>query len=114
MCFKSAKRCNSDWKLKLLNQYNLFKKTFFLVVLGLNSGPHACYTGILPIEPLHQQCFVLGISKVSFCELLVWGWLGTLIFLISASKVARIIGVSHQFLDLCECSKIEFIKIHTF
>jgi hypothetical protein len=61
-----------------------------------------------------SSVFVLGISKVSFCELLVWGWLGTLIFLISASKVARIIGVSHQFLDLCECSKIEFIKIHTF
>jgi hypothetical protein len=34
--------------------YFLFFDYYFLVVLGLNSGPHACYTGALPLEKLLQ------------------------------------------------------------
>jgi hypothetical protein len=39
-------------------------KINFLTVLGLNSRPHVCYTGSLPLEPLHQYCFVLGIFEI--------------------------------------------------
>jgi hypothetical protein len=33
----------------------------FLVVLGLNSRPHACYAGDLALEPLCQAFSELGI-----------------------------------------------------
>jgi hypothetical protein len=49
----------------------------------------------LPVESLCQPCFELGIFEIGYCKLLAWNWLQTVVFLISASWVARIIGVSH-------------------
>jgi hypothetical protein len=35
---------------------------------GLNSGPHACYTGTPALNPLHQPCFVLGIFQTGLSK----------------------------------------------
>jgi hypothetical protein len=47
-----------------------------------------------------------GFSEIGSHELFVWGWLRTMILLISASCVARIIGTSHQHLALSHFFKI--------
>jgi hypothetical protein len=39
----------------------------------------------------------MGFFEIRSLELFAWGWLPTLIILISASSVARIIGVSHWY-----------------
>jgi hypothetical protein len=39
---------------------------------------------------------VFGIFEIGSLELFPWDWLRTVILLISASQVARIIAVSHQ------------------
>jgi hypothetical protein len=46
----------------------------FLAVLGLTSGPHTCWAGGLPLDPLHQPCLVLRsfhdrVSRTIFPEL---------------------------------------------
>jgi hypothetical protein len=51
-------------------------------------------TGTLPLEPLHQSFFGLGIFEMGSC---CPGWLPTAILLISASQVAMITGVSHGY-----------------
>jgi hypothetical protein len=43
---------------------------------------------------------VLGIFKINFHKLFAWGWLRTVILLISASWEARITGMSHQHMAL--------------
>jgi hypothetical protein len=52
------------------------------------------------IQGLHQPFFVIGVFKIESQshELFGGGWFRTVILLISASWVARIIGVSHQWL----------------
>jgi hypothetical protein len=66
---------------------------------GLNSGLLTCLAGALPLELVHQPCFVLGI----FWDRVSWNispdWFRTVILLISASQGARIIGVCQQHLD---------------
>jgi hypothetical protein len=61
-----------------------------------------CSTGIwtqgLHLEPPHQPFFVMGFFEIGSCELFAWGWLWTVILLISASWVAGITGVSHRHL----------------
>jgi hypothetical protein len=42
------------------------------------------------------SCFMLGIFEIGSHKLFPQGWLWTMILLIAASWVARIIGVSHQ------------------
>jgi hypothetical protein len=42
----------------------------FLQYWGVNSGPHVCQAYALPLEPLHQLCFVLHILEIGFYELL--------------------------------------------
>jgi hypothetical protein len=37
--------------------------------LGLNSWPHACYAGGVPLEPHLHRCFQLRIYKIAFHEL---------------------------------------------
>jgi hypothetical protein len=44
--------------------YFSFYFIYFLVILGLNSGAHA-----LPLEPLHQPYFELGILEIGAHEL---------------------------------------------
>jgi hypothetical protein len=67
-----------------------------LVALGLNSRPHACQASSLTLKPLYHPFFGLYFGDgVSWTICL--GWLQTTI-LISASWVARIIGMSHQSL----------------
>jgi hypothetical protein len=61
----------------------------------LSSGAHVFYAGFLLFEPLHRPFFVLGIFEIGSCELFVWAE----ILLISASQIARIIGVGHQYPD---------------
>jgi hypothetical protein len=63
-------------------------------------GPHTCSASTLPLEPLHQSCFVMGFFKIGSCQVFVQGWLRTVILLISASWIARITGVSHQCLTM--------------
>jgi hypothetical protein len=58
---------------------------FFWQYWSLNSGPHACYSGPLPLEPLHQPFFVYFWDRLSVDYLP-----RTIILLISASWVARI------------------------
>jgi hypothetical protein len=44
----------------------------------------------------HQPYFVIGLFKIGSSKLFAWGWIWTMILLISASLVARFIGVDHQ------------------
>jgi hypothetical protein len=68
------------------------------VLCSLNSGPctcEACCTGALPLETLHQPCFLCWLSsKIGSHELFARGWYRTVIILISASWAASITG--HQ------------------
>jgi hypothetical protein len=43
---------------------------------------------------LHQPCFVLGIFQDRVSQIICPGWPQTVILLISASQVARVIGIS--------------------
>jgi hypothetical protein len=61
---------------------------FFFQYQGLNSGHTPWAT--LP------ALFVLGVFEIRFRELIYQGWLPTMILLISASWVAKIIGISLQ------------------
>jgi hypothetical protein len=53
---------------------------------------------LLPLKPLHQPFFVLGIFEIGSLELVALGWFRTVMFLITASGVARITGMSHWLL----------------
>jgi hypothetical protein len=64
---------------------------FFFAVLGLNSGPTPQDT-----QPAFFFCDGFFWDRVSWT--ICFGWLQTMILLISASWVARIIGMSHQLL----------------
>jgi hypothetical protein len=46
------------WLLLLLLQY-----------WDLNSGPRSCQAGILPLEPLHQLFFILGVFEIGSCKI---------------------------------------------
>jgi hypothetical protein len=37
---------------------------FIIIILGLNSGLHTYKAGTIPLEPLHQPSFVLGIFEI--------------------------------------------------
>jgi hypothetical protein len=58
-----------------------------------------CSTGVwtqdLHLEPLHQPYFCEGFFEIGSHRTICQGWLWTAIFLISASWVAKITGVSH-------------------
>jgi hypothetical protein len=54
------------------------------------------WTQGLHLEPHHQPFFVKGFFKMSSHGTICPGWLWTMIFLISASWVARITGVSYS------------------
>jgi hypothetical protein len=41
----------------------------------------------LPLEPLHQACFVLDIFEIGSCKLFAWNGFRSMILLISASEV---------------------------
>jgi hypothetical protein len=61
---------------------------------GLNSGLHTCKAGVLLIEPHLQSIFIWLFwrwSSQTVCP--CWPW--TVILLISASRVARMTGMSH-------------------
>jgi hypothetical protein len=69
---------------------------FFLWYWDLNSRSHTCWASALPLGPLHQPFFVLGIFEIGSCKLTFCvGWLQTVIILISASQIPRITGLSH-------------------
>jgi hypothetical protein len=68
---------------------------FFWRHWGLNLGPHTCRQVLLPLEPLQQTLFVMGVFKIRASELFAWSWLWTLILLSPAFWVARITGMSH-------------------
>jgi hypothetical protein len=51
------------------------------------------YTGTWAIPPVS---FVIRFFEIGSPRLFAWGWLWTMILMISASWVARIIGVSYQ------------------
>jgi limonene-1,2-epoxide hydrolase len=38
----------------------------------LNLEPHVCYSGALPLEPLSQSVFVLGIFEVESHKQFTW------------------------------------------
>jgi hypothetical protein len=62
---------------------------------GLNSQLHTCKAGALLLKP-HLQSILLWLFGDGGSRTIFLGWPGTTIFLISASQVARITGVSHQ------------------
>jgi hypothetical protein len=69
---------------------------------GLNSGLCACKAGTLPLYI--SSPFFFGYFRDGFSGTTFPGWPQTLIFLISATQVAKITGVSHhQHLDLNSC-----------
>jgi hypothetical protein len=65
---------------------------FFLMRLELHSGLHTCKAGIYCLShtsPLHPGYVLeMGSHDLSWSELVI--------LLVSASQIARIIGVSHQ------------------
>jgi hypothetical protein len=54
------------------------------------------WTQDLYLELLHPLYFCEGVFKIESCRTVCLGWPRTTIFLISASWVARITGVSHE------------------
>jgi hypothetical protein len=72
------------WKKKCKRSFFFFQ-TRALCLPGMGQPP----------EPLCQPFFVLGSFEIGSQELFGWDWLQTMILLISASGVARIVGVSH-------------------
>jgi hypothetical protein len=46
--------------------------------------------------PILPTLFLLGIFEIGCCSLFVQSWLQTLILLISASRAARITGMSYR------------------
>jgi hypothetical protein len=60
---------------------------------SLKSGLHTSKAGTLPVEPYLKSVFALVILEMGSCKLLAQALLKPPI---SASQVARIIGVSHQ------------------
>jgi hypothetical protein len=78
------------------------------VCLFCGSG---AWTQGLHLRPLHQPIFVMGFFQDRVSWTVCPGWLGTAIFLISASWVARIIGVSHWCpANICYLKKGREIK----
>jgi hypothetical protein len=73
---------------------------FLLEGLGLNLGLHACSAGYhLSHTSAHFAVIILEMGRVS--RTICLGWPQTAVFLISASQVARITGVSHFHLSCC-------------
>jgi hypothetical protein len=58
---------------------------FFLLLLGLNSGPYACQAGALPLEPSLQPFFRVVHFWDRVLRTIYTGWFWTSILLISAS-----------------------------
>jgi hypothetical protein len=90
--------CGSQYQLRLLVLWHQINRTgrgrlfcclffFFLQYWGLNSGPSPWVT--LP-------AFLWKVFQDRFSQTICPGWLQTLILLISACWLARIIGVGHQ------------------
>jgi hypothetical protein len=77
----------------VLEQLNvLMEKGFFF--FSFFSGTGACTQG-LHFKPLHQPYFCIRYFWDRVLWTICWGWLWTMILLISASWVAGIIGVSY-------------------
>jgi hypothetical protein len=49
--------CRAYFRYNLVEFYSLVLVFYFWQYWGLNSGLHACWTGALPLEPLHQPEF---------------------------------------------------------
>jgi hypothetical protein len=69
---------------------NITHCVFFLQYWGLNSGPTSLTT------PPPFFFFFFCIFLIGSHKLLAWGWLWTVILLVSASWVARITGMGQQ------------------
>jgi 4-amino-4-deoxy-L-arabinose transferase-like glycosyltransferase len=55
--------------------------------------------GALPLEP-YLQSILLWLFGDGILQIIFLGWFGTMILLISASQVVRIIGVNHWHLAI--------------
>jgi hypothetical protein len=66
--------------------------------MGFELGATHLKTGALPLEPLCQSLFVMVLFSDRVSRTICLGWLQTTIFLISASWVVRITGMSHWML----------------
>jgi hypothetical protein len=78
---------------------------FFLNGIGVWTQDYIIYkAGALPLSHTHSPFFALAILEIggmqgwAFSQTICLGWPGTMIFPISASHVARITGLSHQYL----------------
>jgi hypothetical protein len=80
---------STSWVVKGMNHSaQSFKRClFFFFFFGVTR--QARYHLNHSVSPV----FVLGVFKIESCELFAWGWLPTMMLLISASWVARITGV---------------------
>jgi hypothetical protein len=79
------------------NEITLKKAVLQVFLFFFGTG---VWTQGLCLEPLHQPIFVMVFIEIRSHELFCPGWVQTVILLISASRVARITGVSHQCLAL--------------
>jgi hypothetical protein len=68
---------------------------FNYLIVCVCAGTGAWTQGLHP-ESLHQPFFVIGFFRDRVLWTICLGWLCTVILLISASRVARITGMSHQ------------------
>jgi hypothetical protein len=77
-----------DWINKIcpITQWKTIQPFFFCTGV-LTQGLH--------LQAFHHPFFVMAFFKIGFQELVCLGWLQTVILLISASGVARIIGDRH-------------------
>jgi hypothetical protein len=75
--------------------YLMFKSlTAYVIQRDLNSGLRVSKPGTLQLEP-HLQSIYSGFSGYGISQMICSAWPRTLILPISASKVARITGMSH-------------------
>jgi hypothetical protein len=79
--------------LGMVGHLNSLKYLFIYWVIDCHTG---AWTQSLHLKPSHQPYFYEGFFKIGFCELFARSGFEPEILLISASRVARITGMSQQ------------------
>jgi hypothetical protein len=67
--------------IPIIEEYNTSPYKTSALTLSYTPRSHACWAGVLPLEPLYQPCFVLDIFEIGSCELYCPCWLQTTILL---------------------------------
>jgi hypothetical protein len=87
---------------------------FFFGCLGVELRTSCLVGRYATTRATCQPCFVLSTFQIGSCRTICRGWLWAMILLISASWIARIIGISHQHPALFSKILIQFSSCLSF